>query len=148
MRKLKNLLAALGGALTLNILHETLKNKAAYMPRVDLLGEEAIQKTLHQFDTTIEDKPTLYKATLAADIVGNTLYYSMIGMGGREHLWKRAIFYGLSAGVGAVVLPKPLGLNPKPVTKNTKTQVLTIAYYLTGGLATGLILNAITEDEE
>lgn len=44
MEKLKSLLAGLGGAVVLNVLHEGLKGRDDNMPRIDLLGEEALDR--------------------------------------------------------------------------------------------------------
>lgn len=141
MSKMKNLIAGLAGATVLNLLHETLKNKSPNMPRIDLLGENALQKTLKYFGGNIESSANLYKATLASDVVGNTLYYSLIGTGNQRYLWPKAIFMGLSAGIGAVTLPKPMGLDSQPVAKNDTVKVLTVGYYLLGAVVTGLVLN-------
>lgn len=111
------------------------------MPRVDLLGEEALQKTLNHFGTEITRENNLYAATLAGDLVSNAAYYSLIGCGKPKHVWTKAIALGVAAGVGAIVLPKPLGLDPAPVNRTRKTKVLTIAYYLTGALVTAAILS-------
>lgn len=143
MSKIKNLLAGLAGATVLNVLHESLKKKSPDMPRVDLLGEDALQKTLKYFGSSIDSKENLYKATLAGDLLGNTLYYSLIGTGNQKYLWPKVIFMGLSAGIGAITLPEPMGLNPEPVAKNNQVKVLTMAYYLLGAVATGLVLNAM-----
>lgn len=141
MSKIKNLLAGLAGATVLNVLHESLKKKGPNMPRVDLLAEDALQKTLKYFGGSIDNRANLYKATLASDVVGNTLYYSLIGTGNQKYLWPKAIFMGLSAGIGAVTLPEPMGLNPEPVARNNKVKVLTVGYYLLGAVVTGLVLN-------
>lgn len=148
MSKIKNLLAGLGGAIVLNIIHETLKKKGTDMPRVDLVGEEALQKSLNYLGTSIDNDITLYKATLAGDVISNALYYSLIGGGSYKHIWTRAIFYGLSGGIGAVTLPEPVGLDPEPVNKTQKTKVLTVAYYLAGALVTGALLKAIAKNDE
>jgi hypothetical protein len=39
------------------------------------------------------------------------------------------------AGVGAVVLPGPLGLGRQPTNRARATQVMTVLWYLAGGLA-------------
>jgi hypothetical protein len=143
MSKLKNLIAGLAGAVALNILHETLKKQSNDVPRIDLLGEDAIQKTLNYFGGRIDDKETLYNATLAGDIVGNTLYYSLIGAGQAKYLWPKAIFVGLSAGIGAVKLPKPMGLDETPVTKTDEVKVLTVGYYVFGALVTAAVVNLL-----
>lgn len=143
MSKVHNLLAGLGGAIALNVLHESLKKKSKEMPRVDLLGEEVLEKSLDYFDAEIQNEETLYKATLAGDILSNALYYSAIGAGDSKYVWPRAVAIGLAAGVGAITLPEPLGLNDKPVTRTNKTKALTIGYYLVGALVTGCIVKAL-----
>ena len=115
------------------------------MPRVDLLGEEALQKGLEHFGAHIDDENTLYGATLAGDLISNAVYFSTIGAGGPENIWSRAVGIGLTAGIGAIALPKPLGLDPEPVTKTTKTKALTVGYYLAGALVTGAILTALNK---
>ncbi|MGM9478087.1 hypothetical protein ACS5PU_16800 [Pedobacter sp. GSP4] len=139
MGKLTNLISGLAGAVVLNILHESLKNKDSGMPRIDRMGEEALQKSLGYLGTGIEDQHNLYLATLAGDIAGNAVYYSLIG-GRNSLIWPKAITLGLAAGIGAVTLPKPMGLDPKPIARNEKATALTIAYYLTGALATAAVL--------
>ena len=143
MSATQNLLAGLGGALALNVIHESLKHHDSGMPRIDLLGEEALQKTLNYFGTEIKDENNLYKATLAGDVVSNALYYSVIGAGSPKYIWARAAVVGLAAGIGAVTLPKPMGLNPQPVTKTPKAKKLTVAYYLAGALVTAGLLKAM-----
>lgn len=146
MSKLKNLIAGLAGAVALNILHETLKKQDANMPRVDLLGENALQKTLGYFGTRIENKDNLYKATLAGDVVGNALYYSLIGSSNAKYIWPKVVFMGLSAGIGAITLPEPMGLDETPVAKNDQVKVLTVAYYLFGAIVTGTVLQLMKKN--
>lgn len=144
----KCLLAGLGGAVALNIIHESLKKTGDDMPRIDLLGEEALQKSLTCIGVNpIEDENTLYKATLAADVVSNAVYYSLIGLGSKKYVWPRAIGLGLAAGVGALALPKPMGLNPEPVTKTKKAAALTVAYYLAGAMITGLLVKSLYNEK-
>lgn len=143
MSTAKNLLAGLGGAIALNILHEGLKKTDSGMPRIDLLGEEALQKVLRYFGTGISGKDNLYAATLGGDIISNTLYYSTIGTGGTNGIWPKALTIGITAGIGALALPEPMGLDPEPVTKTTKSKVLTVAYYTAGALVTAAILKAM-----
>lgn len=138
----KNFLAGLGGAIVLNLLHELLKKKKMDTPRIDLVGEEALQKTLGYFGTKIENKDTLYKATLASDLISNATYYSMIG-NSTENVWGKAVSLGLVAGIGAVMVPKEIGLDEEPVAKNNQVKAMTVGYYLVGALATAVILTAL-----
>lgn len=84
MEKVKSLLAGLGGALVLNIIHEVGRTLGNRVPRIDLLGEEALNKGLSFIDTRIKDDKIRYQATLAGDVLGNTVYYSLIGAGARS----------------------------------------------------------------
>lgn len=144
----KNLIAGLGGAIALNILHESVKHKHQNMPRVDKLGEEAIQKGIELAGgTRIKNERRLYGTTLAADIVSNAVYYSAIGAGGIEHVWTKAVALGIAGGAGAVILPPFMGLDPTPVTKSTTTKSLTVGYYLFGALVTAAILAGIDRAE-
>ena len=142
MAKIINLIAGLGGAIALNIVHESLKNKGRNMPHIDELGEEALQKSMSYFGVEVGDKQDLYLSTLAGDLASNALYYSFIG--GRSSLiWPKAIALGLAAGFGAVKLPKPLGLDPTPVARNSQVSSLTVMYYLSGALVTGALLKLL-----
>jgi len=140
MSTAKNIVAGIGGAVALNILHESLKHYNNDTPRIDLLGEEALQKLLNYCGTEITDEKNLYAATLAGDLVSNAAYYSLVGAAGKKNVWPAAVALGVAAGIGAIVLPSPMGLNPQPVAHNTKAKALTIAYYLTGALVTAGIL--------
>lgn len=141
MGKISNLLAGLAGAVALNVLHESLKNKRT-TPRIDFLGEQALQKTVRYFGGNITDTDQLYTATLAGDIVSNTIYYSLIASGKSNFIWTKAIAMGLMAGIGAVKLPEPMGLNPKPVAKTDQIKVMTVGYYVFGALVTALVATA------
>jgi hypothetical protein len=83
--------------------------------------------------------------TLAADVVSNAMYFSAIGVGKKKNILLRGMGYGLAAGIGAVTLTKPLGLNDEPVTKTNKTKVLTVAWYLVGGIITALTIKALQD---
>lgn len=148
MSKIKNLLAGFGGAIALNLLHESLKKKDKNIPRVDLLGEEALQKSLSYFGMSISNEDTLYKATLVGDVISNALYYATIGGGGSKNVFPRALAYGVAAGVGAITLPEPLVLDSKPVTRTTKTKALTVGYYLAGAFVTAAIIKAISKNND
>jgi len=142
MSNIKNMIAGLAGAIALNVLHETLKEKSN-TPRVDLLGEEALQKGLSKVGAKIDNEQDLYKATLTGDIISNTLYYSLIGAGDVKYIWPKAIFLGLTAGIGAVKLPEPMGLDSEPVAKNDQVKVMTVGYYIFGAVVTALVLKVL-----
>jgi len=142
MAAIKNIIAGLGGAIALNLLHEALKHKKG-TPRIDLVGEEALQKGLEPLGQEIKDEDNLYLATLGADIVSNTMYYATIGAGGAANLWPRALAMGFTAGIGAVTLPEPMGLDDDPVAGSMQKQAMTVGYYMFGALVTAALLKAM-----
>ena len=143
MEAIKNLAGGLTGALALNLLHEAYRRIDSDAPRVDLLGEEALSKSLEYAGANPPKGDDLYLATLAGDVFSNTLYYSLIGASGNKRIIYRGAAYGLVAGIGAVVLPKPMGLDDAPVARSTKTKILTVAWYLIGGLAAAMAIKQL-----
>jgi hypothetical protein len=137
-----NLLAGLGGAVMLTILNESLKHINGDMPRIDLVGEEAIQKSAAYFGVKMDNKETLYEASLIGDLVSNTAYFSLISGEGKE-LWTKATSAGFFAGVGAINLPSKIGLDDRPVAKTTTTKAWTIGYYMIGALTTATLVRVI-----
>lgn len=99
----KKILAGLGGAIALNLLHEIIRNNFNNVPEVNKVGEEALNKSLEKVDLKITDKDQLYVATLAGDVISNGFYYASTATSGFN------IVSGLAAGIGAVVLPKKYG---------------------------------------
>lgn len=142
---MKNLIGGLAGALALNLLHETYKRLDADAPRVDLMGEEALSKIIKKLGKQPPTGNNLYAATLGADVVSNALYYSLIGYGNKNNIMLRATLFGIAAGVGALTLTKPLGLSNAPVTRTTKTEVLTVTWYLAGALVTALTIRTLNK---
>jgi hypothetical protein len=94
------------------------------------------------------DDDKLHAMALAGDIISNSLYYSLVGAGERRTVWVRGALLGLGAGVGAVLLPEPLGLGSEPTARTPATQAMTIAWYLTGGLAAAAAYRMMTDEND
>jgi hypothetical protein len=143
MRLINSLIGGFAGAIALNILHETVKRYYDKAPRVDLVGEEALEKSLEAAGINPPEGKNLYLATLAGDVISNGLYYSAIGMGNTKRVWIKGAIAGLTAGIGAVQLPSKMGLDDTPVTYTNQTKVLTIAWYLFGGLVAAAVISKL-----
>src|SRR3954469_22306399 len=103
MKIIKNIIGGLAGAVALNIVHETVKRFDHDAPRVDLVGEEALNKLLESSGARPLRGNGLFAATLAGDLLTNTLYYSLIG-GAKKRLLLRGMAHGAAAGIGALEL--------------------------------------------
>jgi hypothetical protein len=133
----KKILAGLGGAIALNLLHEIVRNNFDNVPEVNKVGEEALNKALDTVDMKITDHDQLYAATLAGDVISNGIYYATTATSGFN------IVSGVAAGVGAVMLPKNMGLDDSPVAETTQKKLMTVGYYLFGAVVTKLIYDKI-----
>lgn len=143
MKLLNALIGGFAGAIALNILHETVKQYYDKAPRIDLLGEEALEKSMEAVGAEPPEGKNLYLATLAGDIISNGLYYSAIGMGGTKNIYIKGTVAGLAAGIGALELPGPMGLDDLPVTYSKPTKALTVSWYLFGGLVAAAVITAL-----
>ena len=146
--KIVNALAGgFAGAIALNLLHETVRRFDPKAPRIDLLGEEALNRTLTNFNAQPLKGKNLYLATLAGDVISNGLYYALIGFGEKKNIWLKGASIGLAAGFGAIEIPKTAGLDDKPVTKTNKTKILTVAWYFIGGLVACAVISKLQKNQ-
>lgn len=131
----KKMIAGFGGAIALNILHEVIRKNFTDVPHVNEVGEEALLKVTDQTPFSISSDK-IYAATLAGDILSNGIYYATTAT-------QNNMASGLIAGIGAVALPKHMGLNDEPVASNTKKKLMTVGYYVFGAVVTKLIYDKI-----
>jgi hypothetical protein len=143
-----NIEAALGGglagALSLTLLHEAARRVLPSAPRLDVLGMRALAKSLRALEQPVPDHNRLHTVALVGDLLSNTVYYSLVGAGEGANARRRGVLVGLAAGIGAVVLPGPLGLGRGPSRRTVATQMMTIGWYLAGGLVAGMVAEKLS----
>lgn len=110
---------------------------------MDLLGMNAVARLMKGNNILTQTAGKLFPIALAGDLVSNSLYYSMADTGDKKNTLVRGALLGLGAGLGAVVLPKTLGLNDDATTRTLKTKVLTVTWYVIGGLAAAAAINLL-----
>ena len=141
-----SIMGGLAGAAALTVVNETVKRLDANAPRLDLLGMNAAAKILKGSKIkTPAFAQNLFPAALAGDLISNTLYFGMAQAETKRKTLIRGSLLGLGAGIGAVTLAKPMGVDystAQPVKKNA----LTIAYYLIGGLVAAAMINLIAKE--
>jgi len=77
----------------------------------------------------------LYQATLAGDLLANTLYYAIAAR--TRHPVRTGLVLGAAAGIGALLLPPVMGLGRPPHIESRANRVMTVAWYTIGGLVAG-----------
>ena len=140
MKSLAILGGGLAGACAVTLFHETVRKIMPQAPRMDLLGEQALSKIIRSTGNKLPSAKNLYAMALVGDIISNSIYYTLSGLGKEKNAWRRGAAVGLAAGIGALVLPKPMNLNSNYSNKSVRTQLVTVGLYLTGALiATGVM---------
>ncbi len=127
MKASNSLAGGLAGALILTAMHELIRRKVDDAPRMDKLGEEAINKGLKATGSKPLRGKKLYYTSLISDVISNALYYSLIGGGSKKNSWKRGIALGLAAGIGSVEFAGAPGLAHKylpPTVTNSAVQLV------------------------
>lgn len=138
--KLASALGGLAGATTLSILNESVRKLDKDAPKLDLLGMNAVAKLIKgPKGVPVQEK--LQPVSLAGDIISNALYYGMANAVDKKSTLIRGALLGLGAGVGAITIPKKVGLDESAEYASTKTKVLTIAWYVIGGLVAAAVIN-------
>ena len=151
MKVTAGLAGGLAGTLTVASLHEALRRITPDAPRMDILDMELIRKGLKSINKEVPEEDELQRWAVGGELVCDTAYYGLTGVGGKRGIWLRGILLGLVAGVTAVVLPKPLGLSKEPGNKTLGTELMTIGLYLMGGLvaaATTQLVNSAQSNNE
>lgn len=141
-------LAGLAGSVSLTTLHELIRKNEPKAPRMDLLGMQALSKLLHSIGWKVPGRQALFGWTLFGDLGTNAFYYSLVARGNQRHIWLKGAMLGLAAGLGAVLLPEPLGLNRKHSARSSFTMLTTVAIYLAGGLVAAAVARNLPRMEE
>lgn len=140
--------SGVAGALVLTGLHEAARRLLPHAPRMDVIGERALSRSLNALGRRSPRGSRLYRATLAGELFSNSLYYSMVGAAVRTRTLQTGLLIGLAAGLGAVLLPPYLGLGKSPGSKAPLTPLLTVAWYTAGGLAAAAAARLMDDESE
>lgn len=145
-------IAAMGGgvagAAAVTLIHESVKRIVPRAPRMDLLGMNAISKGLNAIGINTPTDAKLFALALAGDLLSNSIYYSLAGIGAEKNLWLRSSVLGLAAGLGAVALPGPLGLEEKHSNKTTATKLMTVGLYVAGAIVTTAVIKMLANNKQ
>jgi len=143
MKLISSIGGGLAGACALTLLHEVLRHIDTEAPRMDLMGKQAVAKSLNKTSLDVPDENKLYGVAMVGDIISNTLYYSLGVAGKRKYIMPKGALMGLAGGLGAVFLPKSLGLNPDFSSRTLKRKAMTTGLYLIGGLIASAVAKKI-----
>ena len=142
------LAGGLAGTVTVASIHEALKRITSDAPRMDLLDMELIRKGLTSLNKKVPAENELQQWAVGGELLCDTAYFGLAGVGGKKGVLLRGALLGLVAGITAVVLPKPLGLPEESSNKTTATKLMTIGLYLIGGIVAAATTQLVDNAQE
>ena len=137
--------AGLAGAASVNLAHEVTRQITPQAPRVDIIGMRAVAKMCEA--AGFEPPEHLRAATLAGDMVVNSLYYGLVAIGGAKGAVAAGAALGALGGIAGLVLPPRMNLGHAEVNRTRATQTMIVAFYLAGGLVAGLTYRLLANAE-
>jgi hypothetical protein len=143
--KLSYAIGGLAGACALTLINQSVARLDKQAPRLDLLGMNATAKLFKGINKVPPVVGTLFPMAMAGDLITNSMYYSLAGGANKNATLLKGMLLGLGAGMGAVSLPKAAGLDETPTNFSNRTKLMTIAYYIVGGLVAAATINAIED---
>ena len=130
--------SGLVGAIGATALNQVAKRYLPAAPRLDLLGRQLVAAAFEMAGRKPPRRGATMLIALVGDLVSNSLFYGLIGLGKPRTAMMRGAALGLAMGAGAVLLPAPLGADPKTTARTHKTVAQTILWYTLGGLLAAL----------
>lgn len=147
-RTQRSMMAGAAGAGALTLIHQAARAMTPYAPRMDVLGTRALRAAHARLGPGMPSGANLEREALAGDLVANSAYYALVGASDRGSTWMRGLALGLAAGLGALMLPRPMGLGDPPHADRLDTQLMTVAWYVVGGLTAAAAFAAAGERPE
>jgi hypothetical protein len=141
--KLSSAIGGFAGACALTLINEAIKKFDPKAPRLDLLGSNAVAKFIKGPGLAPQFVQNLLPLAVTGDLISNTLYYSLASGKDKNRTLMRGALLGIGAGLGAVVLPKSVGLDESATNRTGRTKLMTIMYYVIGGLVAAAAINAV-----
>lgn len=129
-----SVISGVAGAVALTAVHQAALKLTDAAPRMDVLGVRALTQGAQQVGLTdesgnVDRTGPLYNAALAGDLLVNSVYYSM------ATTWTRGAAMGLLAGICCLTIPQKVGLGDAPKSELLSNKIMTVAWYVVGGLA-------------
>lgn len=131
------------GATALTLIHETARRALPDAPRMDTLGRRALARGMEAVGIEPPQGQAMQTMALAGDLVSNTLFYALAGLGPAEEAIEHGGILGAVAGVGAIGLPPMMGLGTDASLRTPAQAAMTLGWYLAGGLVAGVVVSLL-----
>ncbi len=142
-KQLASAIGGLVGAAALTLLNKTTEKLDKSAPHLDLLSLNAVAKVVKGSGVKQVFSGIPMNAALAGDLFSNTLYYGLASGKTPKDTFVRGSLLGAAAGLGALLLAKPLGLDERAAAASTTTKAMTLAWYVLGGVVAATVISLL-----
>ena len=139
MSSIATFVGGIAGALAVTAVNETVRQFVPQAPHLQLLGIRALRQAFMKADEPMPDSDDTYAMALGSELMANASYYSLAGKS-----TTRGVLLGLAAGLGGIFLPEKLGLGEAPTNRTLTTQIMTVGYYVLGGVVAAKTARALS----
>ncbi len=129
MSAIANFIGGVAGAAAVTAVNETVRQFVPMAPHLELLGIRAVRQLFLKADEPTPDSTSVYGIAMSGELMANASYYSLAGKS-----VTKGVLLGLAAGLGGIFLPEKLGLGDAPTNRSLTTQIMTVGYYVLGGV--------------
>lgn len=147
-QQLTSAIGGLAGAAALTLLNKTTDKIDKNAPHFDLLSLNAVAKLVKGSGVKQVASGQPLNAALAGDFFSNTLYFGLARGKSAKENFIRGSLLGAAAGIGAMFLSKPLGLDERTASASTKTKAMTVAWYVLGGVVAAAVISLLDRQKE
>jgi hypothetical protein len=134
--------SGLVGAASVTLLNYLGKRYLPRAPRLDIIGLRLMMAAFNKAGIEPPRAFPLKIIALIGDLISNSIFYGLVGLGKPRTAWLRGGALGLAIGIGAVALPGTLGMGNDTTARTPMSKAGTIAWYVLGGLLAALTFAA------
>ncbi|WP_225000100.1 hypothetical protein [Cesiribacter sp. SM1] len=139
MSAIANFIGGLAGATAVTLVNESVRQFMPQAPQLQLYGIRAVRQIFNKTDADMPDREEQYGMAMGGELMANASYYSMAGRS-----TTKGVLLGLAAGLGGIFLPDKLDLGKAPSNQTLTTQIMTVGYYVLGGIVAAKTTRALS----
>lgn len=137
MKRALGIESGLVGAASVTFLNHLAKRYLPAAPRLEILGLRLATVAFNKAGIEPPRGFPLKIMALIGALISNSIFYGL-GLGKPKTAWLRGGALGLAMGIGAVTLPRTLGVGDDTTARTPMAKAGTIAWYVLGGLLAAL----------
>jgi hypothetical protein len=144
-RILSNGLAGAAAAITIR---KTIKNKHVSVGDKNALVKQSFSKLINNFRGNVPLIGKSFSYTLSEDMLNLSFYYNLSRLRKHKHVFVKAAFAGLTAGVGVLLLPMILDYKHGFEKNSIKGKVIIMGLNVVGAMLAASLLHFVSTNND